>query len=251
MPRSTLFSPTAAALAIAAGTLLSACEQRTTTVETPTGTSTTTTIGPSATASGVLDAAGDAVANAALTAKVKSALLADESVKGLQIDVDSRGGVVTLNGTADTAANVTRAETVARGVDGVSSVDNRLGVGAPATTAVVTGSASAVDNAGRAIDRGTDSAGRAIDRAADSAGRAADRAGDALGDAALTAKVKAALLADPDVKGLAIDVDTSNGAVTLSGALDQRALTQRAESIAKGVEGVKSVNNQLRVKAPA
>src|SRR5678815_464466 len=40
---------------------------------------------------------------------------------------------------------------------------------------------------------------------------AADKAGNAIEDGAITAKVKTALLADPDVKGLAIDVDTKNG----------------------------------------
>ncbi|NUZ07832.1 BON domain-containing protein [Piscinibacter koreensis] len=250
MSRPNVTTPITAAIAIAAA-LLSACEQRTTTVQTPTGTTTTTTIAPSTSASAALDAAGGAVANAALTAKVKSALLADASVKGMRIDVDSRDGVVTLNGTADSADNVTRAETLARGVDGVRSVENRLTVGAPATSAVVTGSASsAADRTGRALDRAGDSAGRAMDRAADSAGRAADRAGEVLGDAALTAKVKTALLADPDVKGLAIDVDSKDGVVTLNGSLEQRALTQRAESIAKGVDGVKSVNNRLTFKSP-
>jgi hyperosmotically inducible protein len=72
--------------------------------------------------------AGDAAGDAAVTAKVKTALLADTDVKGLQIDVDTRNGVVTLNGTADNQANMTKAQTIARNIDGVKSVENKLTV---------------------------------------------------------------------------------------------------------------------------
>jgi len=71
---------------------------------------------------------GTAISDSALTAKVKTSLLADDNVKGLRIDVDTSNGVVTLNGTADTKANMERAQTLARGVDGVKSVENRLTV---------------------------------------------------------------------------------------------------------------------------
>ena len=49
------------------------------------------------------------------------------------------------------------------------------------------------------------------------ANNAADKAGTAIEDSTITAKVKTALIADPDVKGLKIDVDTKNGVVTLKG----------------------------------
>jgi hyperosmotically inducible protein len=78
---------------------------------------------------------------------------------------------------------------------------------------------------------------------------AADKTGDAIEDGAITAKVKTALLADPDVKGLAIDVDTKNGVVTLKGTADKAANRDRAVAIAKDTGGVKSVQNQLVVKA--
>ena len=78
---------------------------------------------------------------------------------------------------------------------------------------------------------------------------AADKAGNAIEDGAITAKVKTALLADPDVKGLAIDVDTKNGVVTLKGTADKAANRDRAVAIAKDTGGVKSVEDQLVVKA--
>lgn len=78
--------------------------------------------------------AAGAIDNAALTTKVKAALLADELVKGTQINVDSNNGVVTLNGTVDSAAYMQRAEQVARGVSGVTSVNNNLTASASGTT---------------------------------------------------------------------------------------------------------------------
>jgi hyperosmotically inducible periplasmic protein len=73
--------------------------------------------------------AGDATKDAALTAAVKSKFLVDTKVSGLKIDVDTRNGVVTLNGTVPTAAEKTRAAAVAKETDGVKSVVNHLKVG--------------------------------------------------------------------------------------------------------------------------
>jgi hyperosmotically inducible periplasmic protein len=62
-----------------------------------------------------------------LTTKVKSALAADVGLKTLTgINVDSEGSVVTLKGSVDTEANKRRAEQIARGVEGVSTVRNQL-----------------------------------------------------------------------------------------------------------------------------
>ena len=64
-----------------------------------------------------------------LTTKVKSALAADVGLKTLTgINVDSEGSVVTLKGSVDTDANKRRAEQVARGVEGVSTVRNQITV---------------------------------------------------------------------------------------------------------------------------
>ena len=83
--------------------------------------------------------AANVVDNAALTTKVKAALLADDMVKGTQINVDSNAGVVKLTGTVDSAAHVTRAVEVAKGVQGVTSVDNNLTASASAAPGVVPG----------------------------------------------------------------------------------------------------------------
>ena len=111
--------------------LLAGCEKKTTTTDTPAGATSTTTISATPGASQAMSRAGEAVADSAITAKVKTAFLADAAVKGLQVNVETRDGVVMLNGALDTAANVDRAVTIAKGIEGVKSVDNRLTVKAP------------------------------------------------------------------------------------------------------------------------
>lgn len=69
--------------------------------------------------------------------------------------------------------------------------------------------------------------------------------GQVIDDATITSKVKTALLADPDISGLKINVDTAGGIVKLKGEVKSMALRKKAESIAKGVDGVKKVDNQL------
>jgi hyperosmotically inducible protein len=66
--------------------------------------------------------------DAAITATVKTALLADPLSAGLKIDVDTAGGVVTMSGTVATAVEKTRAEEVAKASPGVNSVVNDLKV---------------------------------------------------------------------------------------------------------------------------
>lgn len=72
--------------------------------------------------------------------------------------------------------------------------------------------------------------------------------GEVVDDAVITTKVKSALLADPDVSGLAIDVDTYKGQVTLTGNVKSGAQVTRAEDIARKTKGVVSVKNNLQIK---
>ncbi len=69
--------------------------------------------------------------------------------------------------------------------------------------------------------------------------------GQYVDDKVITAKVKAALVEDPGVKALQIKVETYEGVVQLSGFVDDPDQITRAADIAKGVEGVKSVKNDL------
>jgi hyperosmotically inducible protein len=74
-------------------------------------------------------------------------------------------------------------------------------------------------------------------------------AGQTIDDAAITAKVKTALLAEKGVNGTSIDVDTSQGRVTLSGRVPDQSQVERAAQVARGVEGVKDVDNRLTASA--
>jgi hyperosmotically inducible protein len=69
---------------------------------------------------------GQAVDDAAIVAKVKSGLLSSSDVEGLDVNVDARNGVVTLSGTADSVAERSSAERIAKAADGVKSVDNKI-----------------------------------------------------------------------------------------------------------------------------
>ena len=71
--------------------------------------------------------------------------------------------------------------------------------------------------------------------------------GQYIDDAAITAKVKAAILDQPTLKALDIHVDTFKGTVRLSGIVAARASIDRATEVARGVAGVKSVRNEMRV----
>lgn len=68
-------------------------------------------------------------------------------------------------------------------------------------------------------------------------------------DTVITGKVKAALLADSNVKGLEIHVDTKNGDVSLTGTVANQAQIDDALRITHSIEGVKNVSNALVVKA--
>ena len=74
--------------------------------------------------------------------------------------------------------------------------------------------------------------------------------GTTIDDSAITTKVKSALLADAEVKGLDIKVETNKGEVQLSGFVETQAQIDRAVSVAKGVEGVKNVDNKMSLKTP-
>jgi hyperosmotically inducible protein len=74
-------------------------------------------------------------------------------------------------------------------------------------------------------------------------------AGQTVDDAGVTAKVKAALLAESGVDGMKINVDTFNGRVTLKGEVPNQGQIDRATQVAKGVEGVKEVDNRLTVSS--
>lgn len=89
-------------------------------------------------------------------------------------------------------------------------------------------------------------AGNEIKQEASQAGMAI---ADGAADLTITTKVKAALAADDQLSALAINVDTTNKVVVLTGPAPTQAASERASSLAQAVEGVREVKNQLTVGA--
>lgn len=150
---------------------------------------------------------GTEIDDSVVTARVKSALLADHDAKGFEIKVETRKGQVQLSGFVDTQAHIDNAVALTRKVEGVTGVENGMSLKDGATTV-----------------------------------------GNAVDDGIVTAKVKSALLADPDIKSFDIAIVTRRGEVQLSGFVDNQAQIDRAIDIARGVEGVHSIGNEMSIK---
>ena len=79
--------------------------------------------------------------------------------------------------------------------------------------------------------------------------RGQETVGAYVDDTAITASVKTRMLDDERVAGTSITVETLNGTVMLSGFAKTQAEKAAAESIASKVDGVKSVKNEITVRA--
>ena len=123
---------------------------------------------------------GDFMDDSSITAKVKAALVDHESIKSTDISVKTDQKVVTLSGFVESQAQAEEAVKVAKGVEGVTSVSDKLHVRDSKSTSVK--------------------------------GYA--------GDTATTSEVKAKLLADDIVPSRKVKVDTTEGVVQLSGTVD-------------------------------
>jgi hyperosmotically inducible protein len=145
-----------------------------------------------------------------LTGKVKTALLFHRSVSAVATKVESKDGVVTLSGVADSQAEKDLTTEYVRDVDGVKDVVNGLTVAkAPSRT--------------RRMERKID-------------------------DASITSEVKLTLLFHRSTSAVDTKVSTSHGVVTLSGKATSMAEKDLSEKIVGDVKGVKSVKNDLAVE---
>ena len=121
-------------------------------------------------------------------------------------------------------------------------------------TAVVTNTnantntrAAANDNRSRDVTR--EDFEREKDRYSREAKESGRKVGTGANDLWLWVKTKSALAAADDLRDSTINVDVENDVVSLVGTVATAAQKARAETVAKGIEGVKSVRNQLTVKA--
>jgi hyperosmotically inducible protein len=165
----------------------------------------------------MLIAAGAAVlavacgqSDAGITTSVKNQLTSDDLVKARNIDVDTADRVVTLSGEVQSSAEEAQALQLARNTEGVANVVDRL--------EVVPEAVAEPPDASLVSDAGT------------------------------TAEIKAKLLADTQVSGLRIDVDTRDSVVTLSGTVTTAAEKNKALELAREVSGVTRVEDQLTIQ---
>jgi hyperosmotically inducible protein len=113
------------------------------------------------------------------------------------------------------------------------------------TKEVASSAADKTRNATATVAGKTD---RATDRAADTGSAATQKTGAAVADSVITTKVKADIFKEPELKSMAIHVETEKGVVMLSGFVDSKADADKAVRLAKSVEGVSNVKSAIKVK---
>jgi hyperosmotically inducible protein len=175
---------------------------------------------------------GNAITDSWITVKVHSQFVPENTLDGSDINVDTRAGVVTLNGTVPTEAGRTRAIAIAKATDGVTTVTDHLRVVAPAASTARDASRKAGDTAreaGQATKEATGTTGKAIT------------------DGWIKSKIAAQYVTEDSLDNSDVNIDISKGMVTLNGAVRTAGARTRAEEIAKATDGVKSVKNNLKV----
>jgi osmotically-inducible protein OsmY len=143
-----------------------------------------------------------------ITAKVKTMLLFHRSVSAMT-EVNTKDGIVTLQGEATSQAQKDLTTEYAKDVEGVKDVKNEMTIAK--------------------TSKKTQTVSRKVD------------------DASITALVKMTLLYHRSTSALNTSVTTKNGVVTLSGKASNAAEKDLATKLAKDVNGVKSVNNQMTI----
>jgi osmotically-inducible protein OsmY len=188
-----------------------------------------------------------AVKDGWLVMKVHSEMVDEDVLNGSNIDVDVKNGVVTLQGTVPSEAARARALAVAKTNDGVKSVVDQLRI-APATRS---GTARAGDRVEGAAERTADKTASAAERTADKTASAANKTGRAIDDGWIKSKIYTQYLADWNtvLDDSDIDIDVKDNVVTLNGRVKSAEAKAKAVSVAKATDGVKSVNDMLRVGA--
>ena len=127
----------------------------------------------------------------------------------------------------------------------IALVPSRVFAASPSSTAE-----EKMDTAKDKMDRAAEKVENKSEQIADKAKEKAGESKTATKDSWLTAKTKIALFADDRVKGRHVNVETKKGIVMLRGKIDSAEAKSAAEEIAKGIEGVKGVKNELQIVAP-
>jgi hyperosmotically inducible protein len=159
-----------------------------------------------------------------ITTKVKAKIVGDKGTRADHVEVETVNGVVDLTGTARSKAAAARHVTLARQVQGVKSVKNNIKVEAANTTAAADTDADK--------PRTTAKSGKSD---------------QPVKDTTITTKVKAKFVEDKTVSATDIHVKTVNGVVRLTGNAKSKDESTKAAQLAREVDGVKSVKNNIKV----
>lgn len=105
------------------------------------------------------------------------------------------------------------------------------------------------EKVGKDIDSAVEKAGNKIDDAKVKMSEKSEKAETEIEGSLITTKIKSATLAEPGLNSLDINVDTVGDMVTLTGNVDSKEKSDKAQQLAEAVDGVKQVNNQLVVQS--
>lgn len=161
-------------------------------------------------AKSMIESAGDAAGDLRMHLAIESKFARSSELSAFSISTDVSDGVARLEGEVATGTERELAGELAKSVEGVKKVKNRIEV------------------------KGDDPS--FVERI---------RAGAS--DAALTSRVKTRLLTSRNTSGLAIKVESEGDVVTLSGEVDSEAERDLAEMIAANTSGVANVHNRIQV----
>ncbi|MBT8078661.1 MAG: BON domain-containing protein [Gammaproteobacteria bacterium] len=162
--------------------------------------------------------AQSAIKDAWLQGKLESALLFNQYLNSFAINSDVKNGVASLSGAVESDVDRELAGEIAESIDGVKKVRNDLVVDKNEATA----KNDEADNRSKFRQK--------------------------VDNATLTARIKTELLMNGSTSGLAINVDSRNGEVVLSGEVDSGEERALAEQIAANIDGTQSVENKLTVR---
>jgi hyperosmotically inducible periplasmic protein len=155
------------------------------------------------------------VTDARQEAQISTTYALSPYLRANDLNVSVHEGKAVLTGKVEESVSKDLAKQIALGVDGIKDVDNQIVV-----------QADYVPPARASADRSF---------------------GDVIDDATITAAVKSKLMWSKNTEGLATDVDTKRGKVSLKGTADSKATKDLAGRLAKNTRGVIAVDNQLTV----
>lgn len=149
-----------------------------------------------------------------ITTKIQAKYFMDGDVKGRNLDINTRDGVVTISGRVEDEAERQKAIQIARDTEGVTDVKDNLRVGPE-------GAEPAAEGARPEAELPTDEE--------------------------LVAVVQSRFYQDDELRGSTIGVTATGSVVTLSGTVPSEARKRQAVSLARNVDGVTDVRDELRV----